>query len=58
MEMVSIPEAAALLLLVGVQARGSKPTPVGLDGTKRGRVSRTRGLRSTASAGRRGRAHG
>jgi hypothetical protein len=58
MEMVSIPEAAALLLLEEAQARSSKPTGVGLDGTRSGHVSRTRGPRSTAHAGRGGRAHG
>ena len=44
------PEAAAPLPLKGAEARGSKPTCVGLDGPRNGRVSRPCGLQGTLAA--------
>ena len=41
------PEAAAPLPLKGAEARGSKPTCVGLDGPRNGRVLRPCGLQGT-----------
>ena len=35
----------------GAEARGSKPTCVGLDGPRSGRVSRLRGLQGTPASG-------
>ena len=46
--MTPTPEAAAPLPLKGAEARGSKkPTCVGLDGPRNGRVSRPCGLQGT-----------
>jgi hypothetical protein len=46
------PEAASPLPLKGAEARGSKPTCVGLDGPRNGRVLRPCGLQGTPAAGR------
>ena len=51
------PEAASPLPLKGAEARGSKPTGVGLDGPRDGRVSRPCGLQDTPVA-RQSRLHG
>jgi ABC-type branched-subunit amino acid transport system permease subunit len=53
----SPPEAPAALPPRGVEARGSKPTGVGLDGPRAGRVSRPGGLQG-ALADRQGRIRG
>jgi hypothetical protein len=45
--MTTTPEAASPLPLKGAEARGSKPTCVGLDGPRNGRVSRPCGLQGT-----------
>ena len=41
----------ALMPLKGAEVRGSKPTCVGLDGPRNGRVSRPCGLQGTLAAG-------
>ena len=46
------PEAPSALPLKGAEARGSKPTCVGLDGPRNGRVSRPCGLQGTPAARR------
>jgi hypothetical protein len=55
--MWTTPEAAAPLPLKGAEARGSKPTGVGLDGPRSGRVPRPCGLQGTP-ADRRSRIRG
>jgi hypothetical protein len=45
------PEAASPLPFKGAEARGPKPTCVGLDGPRNGRVSRPCGLQGTLAAG-------
>jgi len=44
---MTTPVAASLLPLKGAETRGSKPTCVGLDGPRSGRVSRPRGRQGT-----------
>jgi hypothetical protein len=41
---MTTPEAASPLPLKGAESRGSKPTSVGMDGARKGRVSRPCGL--------------
>ncbi len=48
--MTPTPEAAARLPLKGAEARGSKPSCVGLDGPRDGRVSRPCGLQGPPAA--------
>jgi len=45
--MTTTPEAASPLTLEGAEGRGSKPTCVGLDRPRNGRVSRPCGLQGT-----------
>jgi L-aminopeptidase/D-esterase-like protein len=47
---MTTPEAASPLPLEGAEARGSKPTCVGLDGPRNGRVWRPCGLQGTPTA--------
>jgi hypothetical protein len=47
---MTTPEAASPLPLKGAEARGSKPTGVGLDGPRNGRVSRPCGLQGPLAA--------
>jgi hypothetical protein len=49
---MTTPEAAAPLPLKGAEARGSKPTCVGLDGPRNGHVSRPCGLQGSPAAWR------
>jgi len=48
--MTTTPEAASPLPLKGAEARDSKPTCVGMDGPRNGRVSRPCGLQGTLAA--------
>ena len=47
---MTTPEAASPLPLKGAEARGSKPTCVGLDGPRSGHVSWPCGLQGTPAA--------
>ena len=49
--MTSTPEAAAPLPLEGGEARGPKPTRVGVDGPRNSHLSRQCGLPGTQAAG-------